>query len=457
MTSSRVLCCFAISALAACSGGTLTDETFDRLSAIAGLPDPEPDPANKYVGNGLAIDLGHKLFFDTRMSGVASQVDSIGRPTDAVRVPKGAALEISCVTCHDPARGGADYTSSPGHVSVGAGWYDVNSISVTNSAYYDLKYWNGRYDSLVWQATAVIESGFSMNFTRLGVAWLINDHYRAAYEAVFTDHPLPVFDARLPRAGKPGQSAYDDLTEADRAAIDRIYVNVAKALAAYEYTLIGRNSAFDRWVADGRDSDILSDEAIRGARLFVGKASCIECHGNPLMSDEQFYNIGVPQVGATVPREVDCPEGGAKCDCVTPKNCLPWGFFTGLGKLKANTRLRIDSVEFSDDPTDTSRKAFYDLEPTDAHKGAWRTPTLRDVAITAPYMHNGYYATLEEVVQHYNRGGTAQGAAPSSLSVRIAPLGLSDDEVRDLVAFLDALTSEALPAERVRTPDLPGI
>jgi cytochrome c peroxidase len=236
-------------------------------------------------------------------------------------------------------------------------------------------------------------------------------------------------------------------------------VNFAKAIAAYEATLISRDSAFDRFAAEGPDSTLISDAAKRGARLFVGKASCYECHNTPLLSDDQFHNIGVPQVGAAVPTEADCV-AGAVCDCVAGTNCLPWGAWDGLKKLSSNAFKRTGA--FSDAPTDTSHQRWYDLAAlvaskdlsVEAMKGQWRTPGLRDVALTAPYMHNGLYRTLEEVIWHYDGGGAPSGYA-GARSVRVKPLGLTDQDVSDLVAFLETLNGAPLPASLVTSPVLP--
>jgi cytochrome c peroxidase len=442
--------------ICACEASTPTSEEWSRLTALANLGLPAPDPANKYVGNVAAERLGQKFYFDARFSGDATQVDTLRRLSPQARTATGTPVQISCASCHDPTRGGSDHTSSPGHVSVGAGWYDVNAQSTVNSAYYRLKYWNGRYDSLVWQIVAVTESPVSMNFTRLGVAWLINEHYRAEYDSIFTDHPFPTLDGRFPRSGKPGQAAFDDLDESDREAITRVYVNFAKAIAAYEYRLVSRNSGFDKWVSEGPDSTLISPAARRGARLFVGKASCIECHRTPLFSDDGFHNVGVPQLGVAVPREAECLPG-ARCDCVAGSRCLPWGWYTGLQLLKGNTLFRIQGSRYSDDPNDTSRVDLYEAPLTEDKKGAWRTPSLREVSKTPPYMHNGFYRSLEEVVRHYNRGGTSEGASPSQLSKRLRPLGLDDQEVTDLVAFLKTLDGEPLPEELVLPPPLPGL
>jgi cytochrome c peroxidase len=494
-----------------------TSTQWSALKKLAGLPDPPPDASNKYVGRVTAEALGQKFYFDARFSGNATQLDMLRRTTQYARAAVDQPINISCATCHNPARAGSDFTSIPGHVSVGAGWYDVNGQQTVNAAYYDLIYWNGRSDSLWAQIMAVNESFVSMNSNRLKNAWLIQEKYKAEYEGVFVDYPLPLTGAvtdlpptnpkfssgttphpqqyqcvldtgsvcpstcrsqttvaggtscwpRFPAQGKPGSKtgcnasdptepfgdAWDCMAAADKTLINRVFANFAKSIATYEYKLISRNSDFDKFMGEGPKSALLSDAAKRGAALFVGKASCVECHSTSFFSDNGFHNVGVPQVGAAVPTEMDCPENNGPCDCVKGVSCLPWGVWDGIKKLKGQTTSRRDQ-SLSDDTTDITRKKFTDLELTDNLKGTWRTPSLRDVALTAPYMHNGALRTLEEVVWHYNIGGASAGY-PGDKAVQIRPLGLTDQEQADLVAFLQTLNGEPLPKELTVSPPLP--
>jgi cytochrome c peroxidase len=374
------------------------------------------------------------------------------------------------------------------------------------------------------------------------VAWRIIDKYKAEYEAAFPEYPLPpLLDSiaaqqarlntdgtckldgdtcpaechttygpclpRFPLEARPGfvefgdlavcewgQVAADDVKQpygdawdcmqlADQRAATRIYVNFAKAIAAYEYTLISKNSPFDVWADGGFVPGELSPEAERGAELFVGKAACAECHSGPNFTDNRFHNIGVPQLGEYVPTTADCPEGGW-CDCVSddtdlPKNCLPEGARDGLRKLRAN-RFRRDS-EWSDDVECRShfayhsmpdyakshpdecdgRVKYYSLPLADMDEtliGAWKTPSLRDVALTAPYMHNGMYSTLREVIaDHYNTGAVhgRRGETVGTLDTRMTILTLSNQEIDDLVAFLNSLTGEVDSAV-IEPPVVPG-
>jgi cytochrome c peroxidase len=256
---------------------------------------------------------------------------------------------------------------------------------------------------------------------------------------------------------------FDCMPKADQDAITRVLVNVAKALAAYEQRLVTGEAPFDRWVHEVRDgkreeATAISSEARLGARLFVGKAACVDCHNTPLFSDNGFYNSAVLQTGLAVPTESDCPAGGV-CDCtVNPggKNCLPWGALDGFAKLRTG-RFRRDSM-FSDDPADSSRERYSQMKLDDPQvvtqlKGAWRTPGLRNVALTAPYMHNGSIPTLEAIIQHYDEGGSPQ--APGAPNARIKRLFLSEQEKAALVAFMKSLTSASPPATLITPPVLP--
>lgn len=477
------------------------------LAAPQGLT-PPVDRSNKHVADPRAQILGQRFYFDTDFSGASTLVDMLGRPVGFPpgRVAKGQHVGVNCATCHDPARGGSD-VSSQAAVSIGAGAYDVSSQPTINSAFNDLFYWNGRNDSLWSQIIAVTESPVSMAGNRLRTMWRIADAYRTDFEDLFG--PLPVAGTlaeqqarltadgqcaragaacpaelcvetssaacwpRFPIEGRPGRTAgcqrgsanepfgdaYDCMSEADQRAVDAVSVGYAKAIAAYETRLISHDSPFDRWVAareaGEEDADLLlSDAAQRGARLFAGDAACIECHSGPLLTDNRFHDIAVPQDGPFVPTEALCGEGQV-CDCVAGRNCLPWGLYDGLRKLQANP-FRRDSP-WSDDPTDDSRAGYYTLDLTlDSAQGlrsTWKTPGLRDVALTAPYMHTGRYRTLREVVEHYAGGGQPTGRARDP---KIVPLVLSAQDIDDLVAFMESLTGAALPADLVTPHGIPA-
>ena len=520
-----------------------TADEWDAITALANLP-PEPpvDRSNKYYHDAGAEKLGQKFFFDSRFSGLSLQTDTIRRPVTYGRAPKGQPINVSCASCHNMSHAAIDTESVPGNLSVGAAWTPANSPTLFNVSYYGIMFWSGHGDSL-WAQSVGSNEGQSSNGNRMATAWTIQDlpAYLAEYNEVFKDTPLPLSGTsaavkmlldttdpkrvgqcklspgcpegcravqdemdtsavgcfpRFPLNGKPGSKpgcqpgdakepfgdAFDCMAKDDRDAMTQMLVNWAKAIAAYEYRLVSRDSAFDRYVATiragvgGEQASAMthfSSGASRGARLFVGKAACVECHNTPLFSDSKFHNVGTPQVGPGVITEADCPAGGV-CDCVGtpdrgPTNCIPWGGRDGLAKLKKNA-YRRDGV-WSDDRTDNSRQFYYDIpvEPPapgtprmagielDAdgavRKGSYKTPGLRDVALTAPYMHNGVLTTLEQVVAHYNQGGS--GSTVGSRSAQMKPLFLSPSEQADLVEFLKTLNGAQLPATLLTAPALP--
>jgi cytochrome c peroxidase len=465
------------------SGCVWTSAEWSRVQTLSPLPAPPPDPSNVYWSRQDAAELGQAFYFDTRFSGKSTGQDSIKRNVGVSRTATGTPVNVACASCHDPRYAGSDVTSMPNTVSIGAGVYDVNGQQTVNALFYPLLYWNGRSDSLWSQAIAVNTSPFSMNSTPLHDFWVIVDNYAAAYNAVFTDAPLPADTSNFPPDGSP-------VTETpQQTVVNRVFVNFGKAIAAYEYRLYTRGSAFDRFVKAGPGSGWITAQAEQGARLFVGKASCIDCHNSPLLSDGRFHNIAVPQSGAHVPTLGDCPSSNANCKC-TPgdeaASCEPSGAWSGALKLEGNAKAGFNRFEpdrapettWSDAPDSPEPCATTAIgggvdcagQPNAQLKGAWRTPSLRDVAITPPYMHDGYYQTLTQVVQHYNHGGVPgagttfqlptcgtldaggaacndAGAPQSRVAVQIKPLDLTDDEVAALVAFLQTLTSDPLPGE----------
>lgn len=161
------------------------------------------------------------------------------------------------------------------------------------------------------------------------------------------------------------------------------FENLAKAIATFERTVIAKNSPFDHYAMG--ENTALSSQEKRGLILFVSKAACSRCHNGPNFTDNKFHNLGLPQVG---PLKVD------------------------LGR--------------------------YQVTKQDQDRRAFKTPTLRNITLTSPYMHNGAFKTLEEVLDFYNRGGEDD----AKKSEEIFPLHLTDQEQKDVVAFLKALTGD---------------
>jgi len=290
-------------------------------------PNDEPHPQRE-------VNLGKVLFFDTRLSKHKNQ---------------------SCATCHNPELGFSDGLDK----GFGSDGSDLgrNAPHIYNLAWSVSLFWDGRSSSLEDQALGPIQSEVEMQMSSEQVLERLSNiqFYRQEFNGVYED----------------------GLT----------FNNVGKAIAAFERTLISDNSAFDQYIAGNKQA--MSPSAIRGLRLFAGKANCIDCHDGPNFTDDSFHNIGL-------------------------------------------------GVE------DFGR---YDVVKDKAFLGAFKTPGLRNIIYSAPYMHDGSVTTLEEVVEHYNQGGLGQ----KNVSPLIKPLKLNKQEKADLVAFMAALT-DTIEIQRPRLP-----
>ncbi len=306
---------------------------------IGPLPTVVPIPPTN-LSYKAKVELGKQLYFDGRLS------------------KNGA---VSCAFCHIPDAGFAD----PRQFSFGVGGKKGGrqAPTVFNTAFNPTQFWDGRAGSLEEQAIGPIHNPVEMAETHENVVAKLNKikGYRNQFRAVFgTDVSLQ---------------------------------GIAEAIAAYERTIISTNSAFDKYVKG--DKGAMSDTAVRGMALFRGKARCILCHNGPNFTDNQFHNLGVPQVG---PLKED------------------------LGR--------------------------YNVTRQERDKGAFKTPTLRSIAETAPYMHDGVFVTLEEVVDFLDSGGIPN----PWLSPEMKPLNLTKQEKADLIAFLKTLSGAPIPFEMPQLP-----
>ncbi|MBA5873537.1 MAG: c-type cytochrome [Nitrospira sp. CR1.2] len=307
--------------------------TIDGMTVpdIGPLPAVVPVPSTN-LNYAAKIELGKQLYFDGRLS-------------------KNNA--ISCAFCHNPGTGFAD--SRQTSIGVGGGIGGRQSPTVYNSAFNHVQFWDGRARSLEEQAIGPIHNPVEMAETHEHVVAKLGKvkGYQQQFRAVFG------------------------------TAVN--LQGIAEAIAAYERTVLSTNSAFDKYVMG--DQKAMDEAAARGLALFKGKARCILCHNGPNLTDNQFHNLGVPQVG---PMKED------------------------LGR--------------------------YNVTRAEKDKGAFKTPTLRSITETSPYMHDGAFKSLEEVVEFMNEGG---GRNPN-VSPLVKPLGLTPEEKADLLAFLRALTGEPL-------------
>jgi len=338
-----------------------------RLAALPPLP---ADPSNRVADEPRAVSLGHRLFFDTRLS-------ANGR--------------VSCATCHDPALDFQDGRA----LAKGVGTTDRRTMPIAGTAYSEWMFWDGRKDSQWSQALGPLESAVEHGTTRTQVARLVASAYRAEYEALF---------GRVDTASRDG--------------ITRAFVNVGKSIAAYERTLRHAPSRFDRYAdsvaATGRaPAGILSDDEVAGLRLFIGKGSCTNCHNGPLLTDQHFHNTGVAAV-ATLPDD----RGRAKGAMLVQRD-------------EFNCRSRWSDAK----PEQCEALEFMVAEGEELDR-AFKTPSLRNVAQRAPYMHAGQLADLGAVLNHYNRAPNG----PHGHS-ELRPLQLTGTERQQLAAFLAALTA----------------
>ena len=225
--------------------------------------------------------------------------------------------------------------------------------------------------------------------------------------------------ARFPSDGKPKSTASDPdgpwelMAPADQAIVDRIFVNFGKAIEAYERTLVSSDAPFDRYVAG--DLAAISAAAKRGLKVFIGKGNCIACHTGPMLSDSEFHDTGLAQIGDKVP-----PSDDGRAHAIDVLLANPFNSSSAYSDARATGKLDELAVAAAD-------------------HGAFRTPGLRQIAETAPYMHTGHLATLEDVVEFYNKGGDDSGFEGTK-DKRILKLNLTTQEKTDLVAFMQTLT-----------------
>lgn len=310
-------------------------------------------------------------------------------------------------------------------------------MTIVGIAYSPWFFWDGRKDSLWSQALGPLESAVEHGGTRLPYVRLVTKDkiYHDAYEALFGPLPDLADRSRFPEAAGPvadpqTRAAWEAMTAADRETVTAVFVNMGKAMAAYERRIIPGSGRFDTYVQALFDNDkatlqsALSVNEEAGLRLFIGKAQCIRCHNGPLLTNHEFHNTGVPTV-PNLPLDHGRMAGVEKTQA-DPFNCL--GTYSD-GDANACAELRF-------------------AKRGQVLNGAFKTPTLRNVAQTGPYMHAGQFTTLREVLEHYNR------AVPAPVGhSELEPLHLSKTELAQLEAFLHSLSGPlATPPEWLAPP-----
>lgn len=413
-TLSSLLCLASVGCLRHEEG--LGDEERATLATMV-IDDQTPIPAsptNRFADDPMAADLGHALFFDKRFLTGAG----------------------NCRFCHDTTSGGAD-TKTRGPLTVfGTATLTRNTPTVFNAAFVPgMNHWSGNFTAL-WSIPNDVGS------STLGMAHFMftDPWYRSTYEALFGPMPDLADTVRFPATGNYKTKEWTMMTADDQQTMHRFATNIGKSMEAYERKLIDKNSAFDKYM-DG-DEGALSAAAVRGAKLFVGRAGCNECHRGPAFSDFQFHNIGVPQASEAAKRD--------------------YGFIAAPA-FQSTYPYNADG-QFSDDPTyGASLMASGSPLTTDdlvsacigpaplPGCGAFKTARLRSVALTAPYFHTGHFDSLWDVVNFYNTAAGSDNYV-GSRDAAIQPLYLSDDDLNDLVAFLQSLTGEPIPDQWAKCP-----
>jgi cytochrome c peroxidase len=403
---------------------TFTEDQLREVAALAKSPGEPTDPTNAVADDDRAAHLGQFLFFDTRLSSTG---------------------EHSCASCHRPDQG----FSSARQLSEAVGVTSRHAPTLINSAYQKWFVWDGRADSLWAQATGPLEAPHEQGTDRLQIAHLIDRdaQLRASYEAVFGALPDLSDTDRFPESGRPIPSqpdqpqhrAWMSMTDADRETINSVFTNVTKAIAAYEMRLISLDAPFDRYAEGLRTGnaellDTFSEREKLGLELFVGKARCNRCHGGAMFSNFEFHNLGL------APRSWLDPQDE--------------GRYSGIPRVKANPFNATG--DYSDAPDSAKADELRFLAQKSENRGQFKTPSLRNVTQTAPYMHGGHFETLEEVVEFYNE----LDESPVLVGHRdetLQELELTDAEVDALVAFLETLTGEPIPDHLRRQPASPSI
>ena len=343
----------------------------DRPAALAPLG-PPPIPADN-PSTPEKVELGKLLFFDPILSGNYA---------------------MPCSACHLPEAGWAIQDRISFGYPGTTHWR--NSQTIVNAAYYSKLFWAGSSKSLESQARSAARGGVAGNgeddMMEARLAFV--PEYRWRFAAVFGD---------------------------DWPNIRHAYA----AIAAFERTIVQTDTPFDEYMRG--DDAALTEAQKRGLDLFAGKADCIACHNGPLLSDEQYYNLGVP------------PYAGWEDDELAQ--------ITFRFELYAKGSTEKMYRTTKDDP------GLYFRTKDARHKGKFRTPSLRYTKYTYPYMHNGMLETLRDVVEFYNAGG-GENEFAATKSPLMQPLGLSGAEVGDLVAFIESLSGDEILIDEPELPEM---
>lgn len=381
--------------------------------SIDRLPPLPPDPSNDVGDNFDAVALGHALFFDSGLS------------------PDGL---VACSTCHQPEN---YFTDGKALANVRDVDTPRHTPTIVGIAYSDWYYWDGRKDSQWAQALAPQEAVIEHSGSRSAHVRYVLSNYASQYEAVFGQIPDLSDTSRFPPRATPvenetARADWEGMSEEDRGTVNRVFANIGKSIAAYSRRILPGRSRFDDYAAaalanDGtRMSELFSTQEAEGLRLFIGDGQCTDCHNGPLFTNGTFHNIGLP---------------------------LPEGSKFDQGRTLGTYQVVEDVFNCLGEYSDATEEEcvelrFIKLEGEEL-VGAFKVPGLRNVANTAPYMHNGIFPDLDAVIRHYNH---APPAFPGHSD--LVPLAFTEEQSAALKAFLLTLSAAPeAPSGLLRPPE----
>ncbi|WP_152032939.1 cytochrome-c peroxidase [Gallaecimonas mangrovi] len=395
-----------------------TKAELQSIYRLSPLPKAPALPKDSLLANAKTALLGQHFFYDKRFSGNGNE---------------------ACSSCHQPNHAFTDGLP----IAKGMGTGTRNAPTVLNAALNDWQFWDGCADSLWEQALQPMENPVEAGTDRLHVLHVIasDPQLRKHYQLVFGPLPQGVNDlARFPAHARPDKNPHSALNRAwaamsakDQMAANLVFSHVGKAIEAYERKLVIGQSPFDRFVTALKQHQptkgFLSAAAKRGLKLFVGKGQCTDCHSGPMLSDGQFHNLGL-----------------------AVRDFHDTGREAGISQLKGD--VFNAKGPFADAADAKARQRLQFLPPATSQLGSFKTPSLRNVALTAPYMHDGRFATLQAVMAFYAKGkagikGHYLGKRDGTADL-VPPL--SKQQQADLIAFLDTLNSAPLSAKLTKAP-----
>ena len=425
--------------ISALANETWSEKEISTISKlwIGNLGSIPASPTNHVADDARAAELGKELFFDKTLSEDGS---------------------VACSTCHDPEQSFTDAKT----LAEGRGTAPRNTPSIIGAAFHRYQFWDGRSDSMWSQALGPFESAAEHGTNRMFVAKTIFRKYRDQYEAIFGKLVDLADPSRFPsvRASLENpevQSAWNAMQSADQQVVLRMFVNAGKSIEAYERGLIPGPSTFDRFAESllvTGDSDAIRDmpdDAQAGLKLFIGKAGCVQCHNGPLLTDEGFHNTGVPANPNLAKPDFGRSLGLSKLlssgfNCLSSFSDAPNTCATLLELQRTNqgfrppvegannATLEPSKLETSDDRVDANNVRASEIESPAL--GAFKTPSLRNVSLTSPYMHAGQFDNLSQVIKHYRNAPNAVVGSSELKAIQLEPR-----EIKQLITFLNTLNS----------------